>query len=320
MKYLKLAKKIAFFAVIALAVAACKKIEQPKPMGDAGQTLVKIIGAGPTATPAIKANPIDFVPVPTKILAVDVRRDIPNEAALNQAMTITIKDDNAIVAAANPAYIVMPAAWYTYSGAAKAGGVYTISLAPGEFARQIYVTVTDPTLMDPAKKYALGFTITTADAGGVISTQRSLVLEIGAKNPYDGTYEDTWTNFHPTSNPGYTGDKVDIELHTIGADECKMWFPAAGAYGNPAILGGGLSYFGAQEPAYKVNMATNAVTVRNSFSGATTNYTMNASYNSRYDAGTKTFDVKWGYSYTVPGVFDAGCREWTQSLKYIGPR
>lgn len=319
MKYLNLSKPFAALAITALVLTACSKVDVQKSIGDAGQTLVKILGGAPTATPAVVAKPIDFVNAPVTLVAADIRRDIPNPTELNKAMIITVKDDNAIVTASGR--VVLNPAWYTIGAATpRSGGVYTITMAPGEFAKEILITVPNATLLDPATKYGLGFTITTADAGGVISTQRSLILEIGAKNAWDGTYEDVWTNYHPTSNPGYTGDKVNIEMHTIGADECKMWFPDAGAYGNPAILGGGLAYFGAQEPAYKVNTATNAVTVRNSYAGATTNYTMNISYNNRYDPGTKTFFVKWGYSYAVPGVFDPGCREWTQALRYLGPR
>lgn len=319
MKYLNLSKPFAALAITALVLSACSKVDVQKSIGDAGQTLVKILGGAPTATPTIVAKPIDFVNAPVTLVAADIRRDIPNPTELNKAMIITVKDDNAIVTASGR--VVLPSAWYTIgAGTPRSGGVYTINMAPGEFAKEILITVPNATLLDPATKYGLGFTITTADAGGVISTQRSLILEIGAKNAWDGTYEDVFTNYHPTSNPGYTGDKTTVEFHTISATECKIYWPDGPGYYNPAVLGGVLNAFAAQEPGYNVNTATNAVTVQNRYSGATTFYTMNASFNSRYDPGTKTFFVKWGYSYTVPGVFDAGCREWTQTLRYLGPR
>jgi hypothetical protein len=321
MKYLKLTKHFAVIALLALIFTACKKVKVTAPLGDAGQTLVKILGGG---TPAgVVKNAIDFVPVPVKILVVELRRDIPNATELNKTMIVTVADDLAAVAAENPAYIVLPDAWYTIQGATKvggSGGTFTFTFNPGEFSKEVYITIPDATVMNPSALYALGFTITSADAGGVISTQKSIVVEIGAKNDYDGIYDNTWTNYHPASNPGYTGSTIDIHMVTSGATTCKMWFPAAGAFGNPAILNGNLSYFGIQEPAYTVNPANNVVTVQNVAAGAVTFYTMNSSFNSQYDPPTKTFYCKWGYSYVVPGVFDPACREWTQTMVYTGPR
>ena len=176
--------------------------------------------------------------------------------------------------------------------------------------------------MDLSKQYAIGFTITDAGTGAVINTALSKVLySIGLKNSYDGRYNLTWTNYHPSSNPGYTGGTTIIELHTTGANSCKMFWPDAGAYCAPAVLGGGFTYFGAQEPEYTVNPTTNAVTVQNAYAGAVTFYTMAAGFNSRYDPATKTFYAKWGYNYNAGGVFNpATTREWTQTFTYIGPR
>jgi hypothetical protein len=100
----------------------------------------------------------------------------------------------------------------------------------------------------------------------------------------------------------------------------KLYWPDAGGYANPAILSGGFSYFGSQEPEYTINPTTNAVTVQNAFVGATTFYTMAQGFNSRFDPATKAMFAKWGYSYTTPGVFDASCREWTQEFTYLRPR
>jgi hypothetical protein len=324
MKYLNFTKQIAFVAAFALVFTACKKTKLSTPMGDAGQTLVKIIGGSNPA--AVYKNAIDFVAVPKQLLVVELRRDIPNETELNKTMVVTVKDDLAAVTAANPAYIQMPTAWYTIqygSDGVKTGGqggTFTFTFKPGQFSKEIYITIPDATVMNPSSLYGLGFTVMTADAGGKISTQKSVVIEIGAKNDWDGVYEDTWTNYHPTNNPGYTGGVTDIHFVTTGANVVKMYFPAAGAFGCPAILAGGLSYFGAQEPAFTINTSTNAVTVQNAFVGASTFYTMSVAQVNRYEPSNKTFYVRWGYSYAVPGVFDAGCREWTQVLKYTGPR
>ena len=337
MKYLNLTKTLATVAMLSFVFTACKKANVATPMGDAGQTLVKILNAG--TPPSIVKSAIDFVPTPTKLLVVELRRDIPNEAELNKTMIVTVKDDTAAVSffnrdtvSTNPNrtnpdkifYNQLPAAWYTFQTdgvkTGGQGGTYTFTFKPGEFAKEIYVTIPNATVMNPSALYALGFTILTADQNGKISTQRSTIREIGAKNAYDGVYTDDFCNFHPSSNPGYTCSTTVVHMVTTGGNKVKMFWPLAGAFGNPSVLGGNLSYFGSQEPEYTINTATNNVTVQNAAPGAVTFYTMGAGYNSRYDAPTKTFYVKYGYSYAVPGVLDATCREWTIKLKYTGPR
>lgn len=323
MKYLNFTKYLAFVAVVALVFTACKKTKLSTPMGDAGQTLVKILNGGTPAS--VNKFAIDFVPTPTTLLVVELRRDIPSETELNKTMVVTVKDDTAAVTATGLGYLHLPTAWYTVSygqsGVVKTGGqagIFTATFGPGEFSKEIYVTIPDATLLNPSSLYGLGFTILTADAGGKISTQKSIVIQIGAKNSYDGVYENTFTNYHPSANPGYTGDVVTIHMITTGADRCKMWWPDAGAFGIPSILNGALGYFGAQEPAYIVNPATNGVTVANTVGSIV--YTMAAGYTSYYDGPSKTFYVKFGYN-NPGGVFDpAVTREWTQQLKYTGPR
>lgn len=320
MKYVNIKKLFAVVAITAFTIVACKKVDVPEPMGDAGTTLVKILGGGTPAS--LTKFAIDFVPNPTVLLVASIRRDIPNETELAKTMVVTVKDDQAAVTAANPAYIQLQKSWYTL----KVGGTtisntaasFNLTFAPGEYSKEVYVTIPDATLMNPSALYGLGFTITTADAGGKLSTEKSVVVQIGAKNIYDGEYRDDWCNYHPTSNPGYTCSTTVIHMITTGANTCKMWWPLAGAFGIPSILGGGYSYFGAQEPAYTVNTTTNAVTVANTVGSVV--YTMSAGFNSRYEPGPKVFYVKYGYN-NPGGVFDPSqTREWTQTLTYTGPR
>jgi hypothetical protein len=141
------------------------------------------------------------------------------------------------------------------------------------------------------------------------------------KNQYDGKYNITWTNYHPTSNPGYTGGTTTVEMHTSGGSSVKIYWPLYLGYYNPAILNGLLQPFGAQEPKYTV-ASNNSVTVQNSYLGAVTFYSMATGFNSRYDPATKTFYVKWGYGSGGPyPPFDAATsREWTQTITYTGPR
>lgn len=305
---------------ISLAFASCIK-KEVTPLKDEGSTFAKILGGGTPAT--VKSNFIDFINTTQKILAIDIRRDCPNSAELESTNVIVIKDDEALVAA-NPSFVLFPAAWYTIEAEAPkvggAGGTFTFTFKPGEFAKQIYLVIPNATLLDPSITYALGFSVQSIDRGGKISYAKSMIVTIGAKNNYDGVYELDFTNYHPTLNPGYTGDVTEVHMVTSGANKVKIYWPLAGAYACPAILGGGFSYFGLQEPEYTINTTTNIVTVQNAAAGAATFYTMNPSYTSYYDPGIRTIYCKWGYSY-VGGTFDpAASREWTQKFKYLGPR
>ncbi len=183
MKYLNLKKQFALLAIVAFAFSACKKIKTPEPMGDAGQTLVKIIGGG---TPAgVSKNPIDFVPIPKTIVAADIRRNVSNATELNRVMRVTVKDDIALIAA-NPNYVLLPSNWYTIGSSTPktggSGGNYSITMQPGDYAEQIFITIPNATVFDPASVYALAFTITTADAAGIITAEKSIIVEINAKN------------------------------------------------------------------------------------------------------------------------------------------
>ena len=276
MKYLNLTKIFATVAISSLLFTACDKAKVSTPLGDQGQTLVKIIGGG---TPAgVAKSPVDFVATPTKVLAIDLRRDIPNETELNKTMIVTVIDDTAAVRAANPAYLRMPSAWYTVSGAtvnpSVIGGNYSFTFMPGQFAKQLYITIPNATLLNPSALYAFGFTITTADANGKISTQKSVVVEIGAKNSYDGIYavtgpmvELTGSPFVQWNNPAYpdpfpqaNGGAWEGRLVTTGAAQCilvdnTIW----GSCGHPMLNAGANSGFGSYGLVVNFNPANGAV-------------------------------------------------------------
>lgn len=335
---------ICYLLFISLAFASCIKKEFT-PLKDEGSTFAKILGGDSPFS--IKSNFIDFVNTAQKILAIDIRRDCPNNGELEQTNVIVIDDDSSLVAAASAStgvnYVHFPRHWYLleaeapkvgglaypagpgpYSASDSAkyqrGGSWTFTFKPGEFAKQIYLVIPNATVLNPSVSYALGFSVRSIDRGGKLSYSKAQVITIGAKNNYDGVYECDFTNYHPTLNSGYTGDVTEVHLVTTGANKCKLYWPLAGTYACPSILGGGFSYFGLQEPEYTINTSTNAVTVQNVAPGAVTFYTMNPSYTSYYDPGIRTIYCKWGYSY-VGGTFDpAASREWTQKLKYLGPR
>ena len=276
MKYLNLTKNIATIAILSLVFTACKKAKVATPLGDAGQTLVKIINAGTPAS--VSKMPVDFVSTPTKLLVVELRRDVPSATALSKTMIVTVKDDTAAVRAANPAYLQLSPTLYTIQSAGVKtggqGGTFTFTFAPGEFSKEIYVTIPNATLFNPSALYGLGFTILTADQGAKVSTQKSVVIEIGAKNNYDGIYavtgpmvELTGSPFTQWNNPAYpdpfpmaNGGAWEGRLITSGANTCHLldntiW----GCNGHPMLNAGANSGFGSFGLVVDFNPATGAV-------------------------------------------------------------
>ncbi len=239
-------------------------------------------------------------------------------------IVINLALDNSVVTAYNnnPVHLNDPKLTIAPAGAISIPA--TVTIPKGQRYTTVNLSITDGTLFDPSKKYAFGARITSVNNAGVQVAQNlsTVLVLISVKNKYDGKYSLVFTNYHPSSNPGYTGATVNVELRTSGPNSVKIYFPAAGGFFNPSILGGSLSYFGAQEPEYTINPVTKKVTVQNSFPGASTFYSMALGFDSHWEPGPpqKIF-AKFGYGYGAGGVFDpAGNREWTQVFTYLGPR
>ncbi len=281
MKYLNFKMHFVLLAIIAFAFSACKKVKTAEPMGDAGQTLVKMLGGGSPF--ALIKDPVSFVPIPYTLTkgVIDIRRDIPNNTELNRTMTIVVKDDIAAVAAADPTYIVLPAAWYTLQVSDNVpkvggtGGTWTFTMKPGEFAKQMYITIPDATLLNPSALYALGFTISSVDADGIITEAKTVVVEIGAKNNWDGVYAVTgpmidainpaliqWNNPLLAGDPfpGAHGGAWELHLITTGGSQCLMFDNTIwGDYFHPILNGAANSGYGTFALIVNFNPATNTV-------------------------------------------------------------
>jgi hypothetical protein len=225
----------------------------------------------------------------------------------------TILTDYDATSGSDPLEILDPALYHIAST--------DINIVKGTQNASVGITLDSTTSLDPNKKYAIGLRIISASNGITIAKNMDkCLLILSIKNRFDGVYELTFSNSHPSLNPNYDGDVTEVELQTTGPNSCKIYWPLAGKFANPAVLSGGLSYFGNQEPEYTIDPVTNKVTVQNAFVGATTFYTMNPTFDSHYDPTTKILVARWGYSY-VGGQFDpTASREWTQSFKYLGPR
>jgi hypothetical protein len=321
MKLLKFTRQFAALAVVASLFTACDKVEKVDHIGDRGQTVVKIIDGG---TPGMKTFAIDFVNTPTTIVGADIRRDVPNNAELNKSMTVTIQDDTAAVTAAGIAHL--DPSWYTLgSGATKVGGeggMYTVTFAPGEFAKPINIIIPDATVLDPSLTYGLGFRIVTTD-GGIITANRTLVIVIGAKNKYDGIYQLKGRH----NRPPYDFPYLIEEMHmvTTGASSVIFFWPDFGSVGHPIGIGpdpiNDVSWYGAAlAPEVVFDPATDLVTDVHNAGGPTamSMYTGPGAPVSRYDPATRTIYLYFYYATSPTNNFSN--RGWSDTLVYVGPR
>ena len=230
-------------------------------------------------------------------------------------VTVTLAYDPTLVTAAG--LTPLPAGTFSTST------LTPVIAAGSKGITNLKITVSGTNVLDPNLRYGIGFKITAVSAGYQIAANlKTVVFGFAIKNKYDGKYSLTFSNYHPSANPGYTGDVVEVEMHTTGPNSVKIYMPQPGFKGfyNPAILGGGLSAFADQEPEYTINPTTNVVTVQNTAAAAVTFYAMAAGFSSRYDPATKKIYAKFGYN-NPGGVFDpAITREWTQEFTYLGPR
>jgi hypothetical protein len=329
MKYLNLSKPLTLILGAIVLFSACKKVENFDSIGDAGQTIVRLIDAGNENNTTGKAIiNLDLLTTPQTINMVKVLREVPNNTELNKTMVVIVKDDPAAVTAYNTAngttFVPIPSASYSVDASnPRSGGNYTVTLNPGEFAKDIKFNLPNAAALDLNLTYAFGFTITTADASGKISgAARTIVVEVGVKNKYDGVYGvvsgfvQRYTgpgSTNPLCCDGLTGplgpSNPDIELITTGANSLVFGANAASAVG---VTWSNASGVGGINGLYiSVDPVTNLTSM-----GATGNLTLTnwAGYTNNYNPANKTFTLNFRWNPVTT------TREYSVVLKYKGPR
>jgi hypothetical protein len=298
-----------------ISFTACIK-KEVTPLTDEGATFVKILGGGFPAT--LIKNPIDYVTTPQTITVCDLRRDAANSDALAKTTSVIIRDDTAAVRAANANYIHMPASWYTLIGATKTGGLggtYSVNFNAGDFAKEIRINIPNAQVMNPSSLYGMGFTITGVSADGKISFERSVVVEIGAKNPWDGVYSITSGTVTRYNAPGVPANDVlsgplagnpDIFLITVGANTVAI--PPAGVLGGLFwAVGNNSMVAGVDGIRVTIDPATNLTTAVSAGNATFGNW---AGKPNNYVPATKTFNLAFRWNPT------STTREYEVSMRF----
>lgn len=313
-------KSLKLFALVAAAVslfAACDK--NTGSLNGAGQTIVKL----PEGAEEKVARALDFKAGYVPIVLLDVRRDAPNSGELNKTLTVKIKNDPTVIADYNAAhgsnFQQLPSAAYKVNAANPFNGTeWTVTFNAGEHAKPILIDL-DVSLLDLSKQYALGFTITDASGAKISEGLSSALVEVGAKNKYDGIYQvvsGTVTRYTAPGSPandalsGNVAGNPDVTLVTVGAN-AVAFTGSGGPVGLQWANGNNSGVAGIDGLRASIDPATNLVTMTSSGNASLKNWPGKVNV---YDPATKTFTLGFHWNPT------ANVREYEVVLKYKGPR
>lgn len=300
---LNILSRIALFTGVVLAGFGCDKAQDWKPMGDAGQTIVKIPSDDDNAALAF----VELTPTPQTVSLLEVRRDVVSSGALSQIMNVVLTQDPALVTAYDPDLLTVPTG-VTFDASNPANGNnVTLTFAAGEFVKYVKINVANGTLFDPNESYGMGFSITSVDQSGKISaSKKDVVVVIGAKNKYDGLYSYEGTIYRNSA----TGPDPALSGAFIGANRSLATISANSVTLVPTWANGG-GIAGIDNTYITVDPATNKVTMASLGNPILANTPGEVN---EYDPATKTFKLafQWG---VAPNT-----RVTTMTLKYLGPR
>jgi hypothetical protein len=284
-----------FLLLLTVAFTSCEK-EEVKDGG--GKTIVKILGGGDDPV----VLPLDVNPTLEEIVIADIRKDPNSESDRNAAATVTITNTQAFLDAYNTAhgtsYVLLPTTAYKItakSGVAVSGNTWTINLAPGEFAREISITL-DKSQMDLSLAYAFGLKITQTTVGAVSTGNGSTIVNVLVKNKYDGEYEITGTMV----DAGVATITADLpttyHLITTGERSVIGWSTKWENYYVDILSAGAESVYGSFCPEFQFDVNDNIIAVTNAYGQPAGNgryAQLDPSGINKWDPATGNIDVKF---------------------------
>ncbi len=308
MKTIKNIKITVLILLVGLFAASCIE-NKVVPLGDEGDVIIRLT---PTSTTGFFLKVAEGISTPQTFSLIDVRRDAPTAAALNATTVVTLKLDPAVLAAYNAAnnksYITIPSSQYT-TNPASTGGDITLTFGPGEFAKQVYLTIPNALLLDPSNAYALAYKMEVTSGEGILSgsSNSELVVEVLPKNAWDGRYLMKGYIMRPGDTGGLEGFFSNQAYSLITDGARKVRWNRVQVWANGTNVGGiGI---------WSIEVLPNGTDILVTDPGVAANFEMVPGYPHRYDPALKTFffQVQWGTA--VPR--NRGC---TDTLVYVGPR
>jgi len=209
------------------------------------------------------------------------------ESPANEEITTTLAVNNSLVT--DPTFIVLPAAAYTIPS-------LTTKILAGNFISESFGITLNTDLLDPTKKYAIGFTLKTVTGGAALSGNLSNVVYVFTiKNKYDGIYSFRGRMDHPADRSAdwtrtpFSYDPYQIYLVTTGPRTVKFFNTAFNSGFHP-LSTPGVSGFGQTEPTLEFDANDKLISVTNTFLNVTNgrSFVINSNVTtSKYDPAAK---------------------------------
>jgi hypothetical protein len=210
----------------------------------------------------------------------------------SQDVTATIAVNNALVTALNdPSLTILPANTYTIPSA-------NAVVKAGQRVSDPFALSMNTSLLDPTKKYAIGFTMTSVSKGSIPSNLKNVVYIFTVKNRFDGVYQ---LKFRMDPGPirlaagsgtwiGPYTYAYEQSLITTGPNSVVLYNSAYGLGYHP-LMTPGASGFGSTEPLFTFDANNKLVSVVNNWPNPSNgrSFRLNpAVTDSRWDPATKT--------------------------------
>lgn len=193
MKSYKIFYLFLIVGLINFTFTACNE-EQENEVDGVGDNFIRL----PDAANSSVLVGIDAKPGTITVPLAEILRDANSESSLKQPVTVTLKADPALIAAYNAGLMgddtlnrveALPASLFQ-------ADPLTVNFASGDFSKFFNIKL-DPLKLDLTKKYALGYTIVSADNGYQVRNGLSSALyTFVIKNEYDGTYAAAGTRYN----------------------------------------------------------------------------------------------------------------------------
>lgn len=207
-------------------------------------------------------------------------------------ISVTLQANNALVTAADPNAIALPANVYTLPSA-------TAVIKAGKRVSDPFAISLNTATLDPNKLYGIGFSITGVSDPSIKipANLKNVVFLFTIKNKYDGVYQYKATYSHPADrDPAWTRTQFtypyDVELRTTGPNSVSFYNSAYEA-GLVPLMTPGVSGFGATELNIVFDANDKVVSVNNPAPDARNRqFQLIPGGDSRFDESTKTLYLK----------------------------
>lgn len=281
-------------AIVSLSITSCIKDDVTE-AGDigAGSTFIKI--------PEARENPL-FFSVFSNVKPVDlfsIRKDANSKSELNTATTVKLTRVDALIDEYNDengtSFEYLPDSLYT-TNISSSGGVFDMSLAPGEFAKDFTIQL-NGAKWDISHTYALA--VVLSDIGGKKASAGldTVITFISVKNKYDGVYDVAGDMVDVANSALTTATPFEYQLRTAGPTKNVGWSPDYGDYYVPILNAGAGSVYGSFCPIFEFDPATDKVVAVTNYYGQPAGNSRSAELDpsgvNQYDPATKTLKVKF---------------------------